>query len=192
MTNEAEILVLDADLALAAHRAGILEVLDSYASDPIGGGKPLAPDVRERLLPALQAHPTTLVLLAFDGARAVGVAVCFFGLSTFAARPLLNVHDLAVLPEWRGRGVGRALLERAEARARARGCCRLTLEVQDANTRARALYASFGFDDYVLGKAGPSPTRFLTKSLALLFALLVVSGVACQHGWPSWVASGGG
>jgi ribosomal protein S18 acetylase RimI-like enzyme len=93
------------------------------------------------------------------------VAVCFLGFSTFAARPLLNVHDLAVLPECRGKGVGRALLEAAEARARAHGCCKLTLEVQDSNQRARGLYASFGFADYVLGGAGPTPTRFLTKRL---------------------------
>jgi ribosomal protein S18 acetylase RimI-like enzyme len=157
--------VVEADLAQSAHRAGILEVLDSYASDPIGGGTPLAAEVRQRLLPGLQEHPTTLVLLAFDGPRAVGVAVCFLGFSTFAARPLLNVHDLAVLPEWRGRGVGRALLEAAEARARARGCCKLTLEVQDSNQRARGLYESFGFSDYVLGNTGATPTRFLTKTL---------------------------
>jgi ribosomal protein S18 acetylase RimI-like enzyme len=58
--------------------------------------------------------------------------------------------------------VGRALLREAERRARARDCCKLTLEVQDANTRARGLYARFGFEDFVV--AG-SPTRFLSKAL---------------------------
>ena len=107
------------------HCAGIVEVLNAYAGDPMGGGEPLAADVRERLVPRLRTQPTVLVLLAFADERPVGVAVCFWGFSTFQARPLLNVHDLAVLPEYRGRRIGRALLEAAEARARARDCCKL-------------------------------------------------------------------
>jgi ribosomal protein S18 acetylase RimI-like enzyme len=91
------------------------------------------------------------------------LAVCFFGFSTFQARPLLNIHDLAVVPEYRGRGVGRALLEAAEARAAERGCCKLTLEVQDANPRARQLYERYGFGDFVIGT--PAPTRFLSKAI---------------------------
>jgi GNAT superfamily N-acetyltransferase len=156
--------ICDADLSDPAHAAGIVHVLDSYASDPRGGSEPLRSDVRARLVPALRAHPTTLVLLALDAERPIGVAVCFFGFSTFAARPLLNVHDLAVVPELRGKGVGRALLAGVEERARARGCCKLTLEVQDDNARARHLYASFGFDDFAVGSAR-LPTRFLSKRL---------------------------
>jgi len=154
--------VVEADLDDAGHAAAVVTVLDSYASDPIGGGEPLAADVRRRLVPELRTHPTALVLLALDGGEAVGLAVCFYGFSTFAARPLLNVHDLAVVPARRGQGIGRALLQAAEARARARGCCKLTLEVQDSNQRARLLYERFGFADFVL--AG-SATRFLTKPL---------------------------
>jgi ribosomal protein S18 acetylase RimI-like enzyme len=155
--------IVDADFDDDAHCAGIIEVLDSYASDPVGGGEPLAADVRERLVPALRDHPTALVLLAIAGNRSVGVAVCFLGFSTFQARPLLNIHDLAVLPDWRGKGVGRSLLDAAEDRARRRGCCKLTLEVQDDNGRALALYGSFGFSDLVIGDSGP--TRFLAKLL---------------------------
>lgn len=155
--------IVDADFEDAAHRRGILDVLDSYAADPVGGGAPLSPDVRERLLPELRSHPTALVLLAFAEARPVGVAVCFLGFSTFRARPLLNIHDLAVLPEWRGRGIGGALLAAAEERARGRGCCKLTLEVQEDNGRAVSLYERFGFSDFVIGDS--APTRFLTKPL---------------------------
>lgn len=155
--------VVEAELDDPAHGTGILAVLDSYAADPVGTGEPLPSDVRERLLPALRDHPTTLVLLALDGSDAVGVAICFMGLSTFNARPLLNVHDLAVVPERRGRGIGRALLTRVEEEARARGCCKLTLEVQEDNERARSLYRSFGFSDFVIGDSGP--TRFLSKPL---------------------------
>ena len=153
--------IVDVDFGNAAHGAGIVEVLNSYAADPVGGGEPLTADVRERLVPALRDHPTALVLLAVAQEGPVGIAVCFQGFSTFRARPLLNIHDLAVLPEWRGKGIGRKLLGAAEDRARRRGCCRLTLEAQDDNGRALALYRSFGFSDLVMGDSGP--TRFLTK-----------------------------
>ena len=135
--------VRTADLDTAADGAAIVEVLDSYASDPRGGGVPLADDARARLLPGLRAHPTTLVLLAFKDSRPVGLAIGFFGFSSFEARPLLNIHDLAVSRS--GPGVGRALLTAAESIAGARGCCRLTLEVQDDNLPARTLYERFGF-----------------------------------------------
>jgi len=142
---------------------GFIEVLDSYASAPVGGGSPLAPDVRERVVPMLREHPTSLVLLAFVDDELVGVAVCFFGMSSFRARPLLNIHDLAVLPRCQGKGVGQALLEAVEGHARRKGCCKLTLEVLDDNTRARGLYRRFGFGDPVFGHS--TPTRFLVKPL---------------------------
>ena len=155
--------IRDADLADPADAAGIVAILNSYANHPMGGEAPLPADVQARVIRGLAAHPTTLVLLAVVDDRAVGVAVCFFGFSTFQARPLRNVHDLAVLPEYRGRRIGRALLEAVEARARARGCCKLTLEVLEQNRRARALYGTFGFDDVAVGES--ACTRFLAKRL---------------------------
>jgi ribosomal protein S18 acetylase RimI-like enzyme len=155
--------IREADLGDARDARSVVEVLDSYASDPRGGSEPLAPDVRLRLIPMLREHPTTLVLLAFDGEVAVGLAIGFWGMSSFRARPLLNIHDLAVRPGYRGKGVGRALLTAAEARARDRGCCKLTLEVQDDNAPARMLYDRFGFRDVTYGVSGP--TRFLNKML---------------------------
>ena len=152
-----------ADYGNPTDRAGIVDVLDSYASDPIGGGKPLRDDVRKRLVPALRENVNALVLLAFADEQPVGLAVCFFGFSTFNARPLLNIHDLAVLPAYRGKGVGRALLVEAEKHARARSCCRLTLEVQDDNIRALSLYERFGFSAFVVGAS--APTRFMGKPL---------------------------
>ena len=111
----------------------------------MGDGQPLAESVREELIPALQRHPTTHVFLAYQGLEAIGLAVCFRGFSTFAARPLLNIHDYFVLPSHRGTGVGRLLLQTVEERARAMGCCKLTLEVQENNHRAQGVYAAAGF-----------------------------------------------
>lgn len=147
-----------ADLEDARDGERIIVLLDAYAVEPVGGAKPLPIDVRERLVAALRKIPNALVLLAFAGDEAIGIAVCFVGFSTFRARPLLNVHDLAVLPEYRGKGAGRALLQAAEDHARRLGCCRLTLEVLESNSGARALYRRFGFDDTTV-------SRFLVKPL---------------------------
>jgi len=83
--------IVDANFETASHRAGILDVLNSYAADPVGGGEPLSSDVRKRLVPELRDHPTALVLLAIAEGNAVGVAVCFRGFSTFRARRYLYI-----------------------------------------------------------------------------------------------------
>ncbi len=147
-----------ADFANPRDADGIVTILNSYAVEPVGGGRPLSPEVRERVVPALRDHPTALVLLAFADDAPIGIAVGFFGFSTFRARPLLNIHDLAVLPAFRGKGVGHALLAAAEEQARRSECCRLTLEVLESNSGARALYRRFGFDDTTV-------SRFLVKPL---------------------------
>lgn len=155
---------LVADLDNSAHQAAVLAMIDAYSRDPMGDGQPLSSDARERLIPGLRQHPTTLIVLAFDGDLPVGVAVCFLGFSTFAARPLVNLHDVAVLPSHRGLGVGRGLLEKVEARARELGCCKLTLEVLDKNEPALRTYRAAGFKRYAL-QAGAGEAIFLTKAL---------------------------
>ena len=153
-----------ADLENHDHQAAILSLVDAYSRDPMGDGAPLTPDVRERLIPGLRQHPTTLVFLAYDANAAVGVAVCFLGFSTFAAKPLVNLHDVAILPTHRGRGIGRGLLAAVEARARELGCCKLTLEVLDKNDRALRTYTTAGFKRYSL-QPGAGEAIFLTKPL---------------------------
>ncbi len=157
--------IVEADLALDSHQHDITFLVDAYAQDPMGGGRPLPEDVRHALLPGLRAHPTTVILLAYQGTEPAGIAVCFLGFSTFAARPLLNIHDLAVLPAHRGKGLGRQLLRAVEYKARDLGCCRLTLEVLYENQRARRVYtqAGFGPDTQQTAKG---ETLFLTKPLA--------------------------
>jgi ribosomal protein S18 acetylase RimI-like enzyme len=154
--------VRPADLNHPEDARHVVELLDMYSREPLGQAAPLAADVRERLLPGLREHPTTLILLAFDESSAVGIAVCFVGFSTFAARPLLNIHDLAVRPEARGRGVGRALLHAAQRQAVQRDCCKMTLEVRDDNHIARQLYQDFGFAS---GNGDISAYAFWTKYL---------------------------
>lgn len=155
---------LKADLERADHQAAVLAMIDAYARDSMGDGAPLASDVRERLIPGLRSHPTTLIILAYDGDVPVGVAVCFLGFSTFAARPLVNLHDVCILPTHRCRGIGRGLLAAVEAKARELGCCKLTLEVLDQNHHALKTYTAAGFKRYAL-QPGAGEAIFLTKPL---------------------------
>ncbi|MCJ2179853.1 GNAT family N-acetyltransferase [Novosphingobium album (ex Hu et al. 2023)] len=142
-----------ADFGEASDAGAMVALLDAYARDPMGGGTPLDPAVRERLAAALKAFPGAFTLLAFDGEDAVGLANCFTGFSTFAARPLINIHDIAVKPGARGKGIGRALMQAVEQEARARGACKITLEVLGGNERAKALYAALGYGNYALDPA---------------------------------------
>ena len=158
------VLVLPVDFSQESHRQALLDLLDMYARDPMGGGKPLPDDVRQRLLPSLQAQAGGRYFLAFIDNQPVGIAICFPGFSTFRARSLLNIHDIAVRPEHRGQGVGRALLTAVEQEARRLGCCKLTLEVRADNVAGRQAYLNFGFDP---GDANTSAMAFWTKDLKM-------------------------
>jgi GNAT superfamily N-acetyltransferase len=142
--------IVEADLSLAEHQEAVLAMVDAYSRDAMGNGKPLDQDVRTRLIPGLRRHPTTLIFLAFDGVQPIGAAVCFIGFSSFAAKPIINIHDFVVLPASRGKGIGRRLLEAVEAKARELGCCKLTLEVMDKNHQAIRMYQASGFERYSL------------------------------------------
>jgi len=159
-----DVQVVEARLGDPVHADALVAILDAYAREPAGGGVPLPPDTRERLVPALRERHGTLVLLALAEGVPRGAAVAFEGFSTFSARPLWNLHDLAVLPAWRGRGLGTALVEALAARARERGACKLTLEVREDNRGARALYRRLGFGDFAPG-GDASPTFFLERRL---------------------------
>lgn len=135
----------------------LVMLLDAYARDPMGGGESLPVEVQQRLCADLQKLAGAASFIAWlgtgDTAQAIGLINCQEGYSTFKARPLLNIHDIAVLPAHRGQGVGQALLAAAQAHAQARGCCKLTLEVLTGNHAALASYQRFGFAPYVLDPA---------------------------------------
>jgi GNAT superfamily N-acetyltransferase len=159
-----QVTVVEADLSRPDHQHATLQLLNAYSMDPMGDGKPLSDTARENLIPGLRQHPTTMVFLAYLGAEPIGLAICFRGFSTFAARQLLNIHDYFVIPAHRGSGVGRRILAAVEQRAREIGCCKLTLEVLENNHRAKGLYFAAGFAQAsYLPAAGGS--LFFTKPL---------------------------
>ena len=130
-----------------------LGLLDHYARDPMGGGDGLSDYAKLNLVHTIREVPGFHGALAWLDGEAVGLIDCFAGFSTFAAKPLLNVHDIVVHASQRGRGVGQALLTWAEQRAGELGCCKLTLEVLSNNTRAMRSYEQAGFVPYALDPA---------------------------------------
>ena len=84
------------------------------------------------------------VLLACVEAECVGFALFFPNYSTFLAKPGIFLEDLYVKPEWRGKGIGTALLRRVAAVAVERGCGRFEWEVLDWNTPSIGFYKSLG------------------------------------------------
>jgi GNAT superfamily N-acetyltransferase len=83
-------------------------------------------------------------LLAEDGPAVVGFALFFHNFSTFLAQPGIYLEDLFVVPEHRGKGIGRALLERLARIAVERGCGRLEWAVLDWNRDAIGFYERLG------------------------------------------------
>ncbi len=90
------------------------------------------------------ARPGADVLLAYVDQICTGFALFFPNYSTFLAKPGIYLEDLYVIPEWRGKGIGRALLSRVAATARERGCGRLEWEVLDWNAPSIGFYKSLG------------------------------------------------
>jgi ribosomal protein S18 acetylase RimI-like enzyme len=147
-----------------AHAAALIDLLDHYARDPAGGGAPLSDFARGNLVASLAARPFIFSVLAFDGDTPVGLVNAIEGFSTFACKPLVNVHDVVIRDTHRGRGIAAQLFAEVEVIARERGACKLTLEVLSGNDAARTLYQKLGFDDYRLDPA-MGEARFMQKWL---------------------------
>ena len=121
----------------------------------MGGGEPLADYAVANLPTVMAATPGAFSVIAWlvdniGEHQAAALANCFTALSTFACKPLINIHDLYVDDIARGQGTGQKLLAFVEAEARKRGCCKVTLEVLTGNTYALHAYERFGFELYTL------------------------------------------
>lgn len=153
MTAALSLRLCRADYTNPVHAQAVVDLLDGYASDPTGGAEPLSEFTKANLPAALQARPTVFSVLAFDdaqGGRPVGLINCVEGFSTFACRPLVNIHDVVVAASHRGQGIGEQMLALVEQLSRERGACKLTLEVLSGNAPASRLYSRIGFENYQL------------------------------------------
>ena len=162
MTNK--LLVKKVNYLDPADASALIGLLDMYACDPMGGSEALKEEVKECLCRELAAHPGAVSWIAYVNDQPAGLLNAFKGFSTFKARPLMNVHDIAVDPAYRGQGVGQALLDALEKYAQQSGCCKLTLEVLSGNYVAQRSYQHFGFEQYSLS-AETGQALFMQKWL---------------------------
>lgn len=145
-----QIAILPVDYHNPTQAEELVELLDMYARDPMGGGVPLDPQVRAMVVEKLAASGIAFSLIAYVDGQAAGLVNCVEGFSTFAAKPLINIHDVAVAPGFRGLGLSQQLLSAVETIARERGCCKVTLEVLQGNQVAQAAYRKAGYAGYAL------------------------------------------
>ena len=142
---EADVQFIRADLNNPKHAADIVNLVDLFARDEMGGEQPLDEEVRVDMISEMKKVPTTRVYMAYHGKKALGLVTCFLGFSTFTASKTFKIHDVAVHPDARGMGIGTRLLEKVKEEAEELGCSKITLEVRTDNP-AKKLYEREGFE----------------------------------------------
>lgn len=146
------------------HRHDLIALMEAYALDPMGGGTALSDSVKTTLCDFLHDFPGTYSVIAIVGQQAVGIINSYTAISSFAAATIINIHDVYVLPEFRGQGIAKAMLAAIEKQAITIGACKLTLEVLSNNKSAQASYRNYGFAPYELDPQAGS-AQFWQKSL---------------------------
>jgi len=142
--------VVVADYLNKKHGSDIVNLLNSYAEDPMGGGESLSSYTQENLTAKLAELSYAFSFICYVGAEPAGLINCFDGFSSFSCKPLINIHDIVVLDEFRGLGISQLLLAAVENIAKEKGCCKITLEVLEGNDIAKKAYLKYGFAGYEL------------------------------------------
>lgn len=114
------------------------------------------------------AHRYAEVVIAECQQQAAGFALFFHNYSTFLAKPGIYLEDLFVLPQYRGKGLGKALLQYLAKLAVERGCGRLEWSVLDWNQPAIDFYQAQGatmLDDWRINRVtGPALVKLASGS----------------------------
>jgi ribosomal protein S18 acetylase RimI-like enzyme len=143
MAEKIEVIV--GDIRNKEHQQAMLSQLDLYMQDPMGGQGPLSENLAAEILSGLLVQPNYLFFLAKLNNQYAGLANCFVNFSTFKARQLINIHDFAVAPQFRQKGIGKELMRGIFSFARKNHFCKVNLEVRHDNPNAQNLYKSLGF-----------------------------------------------
>ena len=128
----------------------LLFLLNEYAKDPMGGGSELASFSKNNLIAELKKRSFIFSIICYVDGKPAGFSNCIEGFSTFKCKPLVNIHDFAVNPEFRGLQLSQLLMNKIEEIAILKGCCKITLEVLEGNHVAKNAYIKAGFKGYEL------------------------------------------
>ena len=142
--------VIKADYLSEQHQHEIPMLLNLYASDPMGGGEPLSAEVINTLVNELAKLPHAFSVISYVNGKPAGLVNCFEVFSTFSCKPIINIHDVVVISDFRGHGICQKMFDKVEEIARSKGCCKMTLEVLSKNEVAKSAYQKFGFSGYEL------------------------------------------
>lgn len=153
-----------ADLNNQQHASAYLALMSHYACDPMGGGEDLSDYAKSNLVKTLLARTDVSIILVFNDDEPAALLTAIEGFSTFACKPLFNIHDVVVHSKFRGRGLTKLLFSKIEEVARGQDCCKITLEVLSGNPIAKKAYQKLGFSDYALDPEFGS-ALFWTKKL---------------------------
>ena len=142
-----EIRIIKCNFDDTAHTEALVDLMNHYINDNMGGGDPIHGNQKEKLIEGLRDLPTSLVLLAKENGQIVGLCNSFISFATFTVKKFINIHDIVVLNDHRGKGIGKRLMEAVIRFAKEIECSKVTLEVREDNIIAQELYKSLGFDD---------------------------------------------
>ncbi len=156
--------VVEADLSKEEHASAYLELMSHYACDPMGGGEDLSAYAKENLISSLLKRNDVTIILIFKQGKPAALLTAIEGFSTFACKPLFNIHDIVVYKDFRGLGLTTLLFAEIEKIAKQRGYCKITLEVLSGNEIAKNAYQKQGYEDYQLDPAHGN-ALFWSKSL---------------------------
>jgi ribosomal protein S18 acetylase RimI-like enzyme len=145
MTDKIEIIV--GDIRNKEHQQAMLSQLDLYMQDPMGGHGAMSDELASDLISGLMNQPNFVFFLAKCNDDYAGFANCFVNFSTFKAKQLINIHDFAVSPQFRKKGIGKELMNAIFNYSRNNHFCKVTLEVRHDNPNAQNLYKSLGFSE---------------------------------------------
>lgn len=142
--------IIEADLTNTNHAQAYLSLMSHYARDPMGGGKDLSDFAKQNLISSLLKRTDVVILLIFKQNKPAALLTAIEGFSTFACKPLFNIHDIIVFKDFRGLGLTTMLFTNIEKIAKKRCYCKITLEVLSGNDIAKNAYKKQGYHDYQL------------------------------------------
>lgn len=137
------------DLHNSTHAAQVIKLLNDYMKDPMGNNRPMEKTLAPAIISGLKSHSAFVGFFVMADDQYAGLANCNVNFSTFQAKPLINIHDFIVAPEFRSMGAGQFLLQGVINYASDNGFCRVNLEVREDNLKAKSLYKKLGFSDCV-------------------------------------------